>query len=280
MAAGAGEHVQVGHDRQGRRAGQGLLVAVPGDRGPERRVAVHRRRRGHGQVRPAELVGGPLDEVVERPEPTATGTASWTARASRSRSTLPYSAYTKVPGGNRYGSAVARPAASRPPLDPLARHPPGGLVGDHHRRPVAGAPGDHLGDGGGAPGPITTSRVSVASFRAERIRPSSMPPRWRVSTAFIFSTLGADLPPRTPRPASAPAPARPPGGHPRPHGQHLGVVGLAGPLGRVGVVGGGRPHPGDLVGGDGHAQPGAADQQGPVVLAAATASATSAATSG
>src|SRR4029453_8140895 len=57
------------------------------------------------------------------------------------------------------------------------------------------------------------------------------------------------------------------GDHPRAHGQHLGVVGLAGPFGRVGVVGGGRPDPWDLVGGDGHAQAGAADQQGAVVLA-------------
>ena len=42
-----------------------------------------------------------LTMSLRLPDPTATGTASWAAMASRSRSMLPYSAYTKRSGGKR-----------------------------------------------------------------------------------------------------------------------------------------------------------------------------------
>ena len=54
----------------------------------------------------------------------------------------------------------------------------------------------------------------------------------------------------------------------RAHGHDLGVVRLARPLGRVGVVHLGGANSGHLVGGDRHADPGAADQDPAVVLAA------------
>ena len=51
------------------------------------------------------------------------------------------------------------------------------------------------------------------------------------------------------------------------HGQHLGVVGQHGAFHGVAVVRGDGSDAGDFVGRDGHAQSGAADQQGPVGLA-------------
>src|SRR5512147_2720249 len=55
--------------------------------------------------------------------------------------------------------------------------------------------------------------------------------------------------------------------HPGPHGDDLGVVALACALGRVGVVGLRGPDARNLVGADGHPDPGAAHQDGAAELA-------------
>jgi hypothetical protein len=151
VGRGAGQDLEVGHDRPRRRAGHGLLVAVPGDGRPEGAVAVHRGRRGHAQVRPSGLGGGPLDEVVEA------------ARADRHRDRVvagerrPQPLHVVVGGRDigvgrepvgRLGAAAGR---LQGPLDPLAGDPPGGGVGDHHGRPLPEAPPEDLGDRGQRP---------------------------------------------------------------------------------------------------------------------------------
>src|SRR5215218_1943331 len=164
------------------------------------------------------------------------GRRSWVIRtvATRSAAAPPGwpAGHEARPARPRRGAGSARPARGLPsrPRCAAGRPCPPGPGASARRRPLA---------------PVT--RVDLLDLVDVAGRGAAFELRGQPVVEDLLGRLGGD--------------------HPGPHGQDLGVAGLAGPFGRVGVVGGDGPDPGDLVGGDGHAQAGAADQQGAVVLA-------------